>query len=98
MTKQMSIVDPDNLRAVLAHVLRANGHECPQRPVRVAYVAREHAPAAYFITAPACCAAVLAAELAPVTGRLLLPHDSGWVFFHEEAQRIVTILGSSTRK
>jgi len=41
---------------------------------------------------------VLAAELAPVTGRLLLPHDSGWVFFHEEAQRIVTILGSSTSK
>lgn len=90
------VVDPDNLRAVLAQVLRANGHECHQRPVRVAHVPREQAPAAYFITAPACCAAVLAAQLAPVTGRLLLPHDSGWVFFHEEAQRIVTILGPTT--
>ena len=88
------VVDPANLKAALVRLLRDAGCECAENSIGVECLPREMAPPAYLVTPPACCSPVLAAELARLTGRLLLPSQARWVFFQEEAQRIVTVVGN----
>ena len=88
------IVDPANLKAVLVRLLRAAGCECTEESIGVECLPRDMAPSAYLVTPPAACSPVLAAELARLTGRLLLPGQARWLFFQEEAQRIVSALGN----
>jgi hypothetical protein len=52
------------------------------------------APPAYLVIPRAGCSPVLAAELARLTGRLLLPSQARWLLFQEQAQRIVTVVGN----
>jgi hypothetical protein len=86
-------VDPARLRAALLTLLRTKGVECSEDSVKVSHLARETAPAAYFVTASASCAPILAAELTRITGRPMLSPQPAWVFFQNEAQSIVAGLG-----
>jgi hypothetical protein len=92
--KQMK-VDPNSLQAALIRLASGKAEACRGQGIKVLAVTRHTDPKGFFVTTTADCAAVLAHDLARLTGRLLVPDDSSWVLLEHEAELIIHYLGGA---